>query len=160
MHHIHGASAEFQTITIVQVAIERGHRWRGDAQPFGLFGKVLVQRNVGFVDHGRRTGELLEHGQRTDVIDVRVRGHDGTHLEAMPLERCKDAFAFVTRVDDDRALARLSAQKDAVALQRPDRNVLHEQDKSELFVAARAALQRKRQVPQRSLVKRLSSPTT
>jgi hypothetical protein len=58
--------------------------------------------------------------QSDDVIDVRVRDHDGFHFQRMPLDHFQDSLRVVTRVDNDR-FARLRIADDVtITLQHAD----------------------------------------
>jgi len=68
------------------------------------------------MDHRRRSGELLEHCQRADVIDVCVRRDYRSHSQTVTLQRREDTIGFVARIDHDGVFARLITDDDAIAL--------------------------------------------
>ena len=49
-----------------------------------------------------RAGCFLHAVQSDDVIDVRVRDHDGRDFQSMPLDHFQDSRGIVARIDDDR----------------------------------------------------------
>ena len=56
-----------------------------------------------------------------DVIDMRMRDHDGFHMQAVPLEHGFDARQVVARIDHHRVARLLIAENRAVALQHAHR---------------------------------------
>jgi hypothetical protein len=109
------------------------------------------------------------------MIDMCMRRYYGADGKTVPLQHRENALGFVTRIDDDRIFTRLVAYDDAVALQRPDGEVLYDQDVVTFLVEPVAALPSVRlwcglkvrtlQIPSKQVlrgcaVKALSIPTT
>ena len=68
-----------------------------------------------------RAGRFVHAAQSDDVIDVRVRHHDGRDLQMMPLDHFQDSRRIVARIDDDRFAGLRIADDVAIALQHADR---------------------------------------
>jgi hypothetical protein len=63
----------------------------------------------------------MHSAQSDDVIDVRVRHHDGHDFEVVPLDHFQNAGGIVAGIDDDRFPRPGVTDNMAIALQHADR---------------------------------------
>src|SRR5882672_12594266 len=64
---------------------------------------------------------LMHTAQSDDVIDVRVRNHDGRDFQMIPLDNFQDSAGIVPRIDDDRFKRFWITDNVAIALQHANR---------------------------------------
>src|ERR1044071_7403411 len=93
-------------------------------QPAGLGIQLCVQFGVVRVHVDRRPRQFLELGPPADVIDVRVRDHDGLYREPVPAEDLDDLRDIIAWIDDDGLTGLLIAKDRTIALQHPYRQNL------------------------------------
>jgi hypothetical protein len=80
----------------------------------------LIERQVFAVHEHGSTGELMQLGKTTDVIDVGVRADDGFDGEFVAAEEGEEAFDFVTGIDDQSFAGNGIADDGAIAMEHPD----------------------------------------
>jgi hypothetical protein len=90
------------------------------SEPNRLLFQHAVQIQVIGVNEDGRAGGVMHTAQSDDVIDVRVRNHDGLHFQTMPLDDLQNSFSIVARIDDDCFARARIAQDVAIALQHAD----------------------------------------
>ena len=95
---------------------------RGHAEEGGLDFHTAVERKIVSVHHDRRAGVLIQLRQAAHVIDVRVGADDGFDGELVAAEETKEAFDFVTRIDDDALKGARVTDDGTIALQHANRD--------------------------------------
>jgi hypothetical protein len=84
----------------------------------------VLQLVVVFVHVDRRAGGRVQLVRAADVVDVRVRDHDGFHVQAVARQDALDLRQVVARIDHQRVARLLVAENGAVALQHAHRQDL------------------------------------
>jgi hypothetical protein len=87
------------------------------SEPNRLLFQHAVQIQVTGVNEDGSTGRVMHTAQSDDVIDMRVRDHDGLHFQPIPLDYLQNSFCIVARVDDDCFACAWISQDVAIALQ-------------------------------------------
>ena len=81
---------------------------------------AAIEGEIVRVHHDGRAGVLIELGEATDMIDVRVRADDGFDLEFVAAKKAENALDFIARVDDDGFESARITDNRAVALEDTD----------------------------------------
>ena len=84
---------------------------------------TVIERKIVAVHHDRRASVLIKLGETAYVIDVGVGTDDSLNLQFVAAEKAKDAFHFVTGIDNDGFVSARVADNRAIALKQPDRKL-------------------------------------
>ena len=124
MQHMELRAGRAQDIAIAHGRVDLGALRRAHAQPRGLQIHHVLQLVVVFVHVDRRAGGYVQLVRAADVVDVRVRDHDGFHVQAVARHDALDLLQVVARIDHQGVAGLLVAENGAVALQHAHRQDL------------------------------------
>ena len=97
------------------IDIRAGGRFH--SQPGRLHVQTVVELLILSVHVNRRAGGGFELGRASDMVDVRVRDHDGLHSQPVAAQHGENVVDLVTWVDDDGFAGGFLAENRAVALE-------------------------------------------
>jgi hypothetical protein len=98
--------------------LDEFRRWK--AKVGGLRFHPAVEREIITMHHDGGAGVLIEFGEATDVVNMRVRADYGFDGKFVAAEKTEDAFDFVARIDDDAFQCAWIADDGAIALKHAD----------------------------------------
>ncbi len=114
--------APAQGVPLFQQLIDFRQIRRGYAKESGLDVHRLIEWQVVAVHQDGSAGKLVELGEPSDVIDVRVRADNRLDGEPVPAKHVEDSGNFIARINDQRLARHGIAYDRAVALQQAHGN--------------------------------------
>ena len=89
-----------------------------EAEHLPLLDRLLVQRQIVFMEIDAGVQCVFDERDARNVIDVRVRKQDMRHFETVILNRAKQCASPITRIDDDAFARALAADDEPILVKR------------------------------------------